>query len=87
MRAYIERQPTRHRAQQIVRHSLGALVGLVGAMAATRGLKALLYGVTSLDPATYAGVVVSIVIICAVALLAPARRAANIDPAIAPRSD
>ena len=66
---------------------LGALVGLIGALAATRGLESLLYGVTPLDPATYFGVIVLLAGVCALASLVPAWRAANVDPTAALRSD
>ncbi|MBW8876135.1 MAG: ABC transporter permease [Acidobacteria bacterium] len=58
----------------------GLLVGLAGALAATRALAGLLFGVTATDPATFAGVVV---VLGAAALLAswlPARRAARVEP-------
>jgi len=58
----------------------GLVVGLAGALAATRALAGLLFGVTATDPATFAGVVV---VLGAAALLAswlPARRAARVEP-------
>ncbi len=64
----------------------GLAVGVAGAVAASRVLSSLLYGVTATDPATFAGV---LVVLAAAALLAswvPARRAARVDPtrALAP---
>ena len=64
---------------------MGVATGVTGALALTRVLSSLLYGVTPTDPATL--VSVSFVLI-AVALLAsylPARRAARIDPMVALR--
>jgi len=64
----------------------GLIVGLAGAVAATRALSSLLFGVTATDPATFAGV---LVVLAGAALLAswlPARRAARVEPtrALAP---
>ncbi len=66
---------------------IGVVVGAAGALAATRVLSSLLYGVSSMDPLTLG--VVSLVLI-AIALLAtylPARRAARIDPMTALRCE
>jgi putative ABC transport system permease protein len=62
---------------------LGGLSGLVGAYVVTRVMKSLLFGVTSTDPLTFAGVTL---LLCSVALLAsyiPARRASRVDPLVA----
>jgi putative ABC transport system permease protein len=62
---------------------MGGSLGLVGAYTVTRVLKSLLFGVTSTDPLTFAGVML---LLCSVALLAsyiPARRASRVDPLVA----
>lgn len=59
---------------------LGVVVGLAGAVAATRLLQALLFGVTPTDPLTLTGVAVVISAIAVVAAMVPARRATRIDP-------
>jgi len=66
---------------------MGAVLGLIAALAATRWMSSLLFGITALDPATY--VVVSLVLIAAAALASylPARRATAVDPAKALRSE
>ncbi|HEY6324036.1 MAG TPA: ABC transporter permease [Thermoanaerobaculia bacterium] len=65
----------------------GIAGGVLGSLALGRFLQALLYGIRSDDPAVYA---LGSVILLGVALLAaflPARRAAEIDPAITLRGD
>ena len=66
---------------------LGTAVGLVGAVAASQALVTLLFGVTRLDPVTYAGVVVLLMVVSGVACWVPAWRAARIDPAITLRAE
>jgi putative ABC transport system permease protein len=66
---------------------LGAGVGVVAAVGATRALRSMLYGVTPLDPVSFAA---APALLAAVALLAcylPARRAASVDPLVALREE
>ncbi len=59
---------------------VGVALGLLGALALSRGLSSLLFGVTSNDPATF---LVVAALLSAAGLLAcsiPARRAASVDP-------
>jgi predicted permease len=64
----------------------GIALGGLGALALTRVLRGLLYGVTAADPLTYACVVALLVIVALAALYFPARRAAKVDPMVALRS-
>jgi len=63
----------------------GALIGLVGAIAASEALGALLFGVSRLDPLTYAGVIGVLALVSVIASGMPAWRAARIDPMVALR--
>jgi predicted permease len=59
---------------------VGALVGVPGALAATKLVEKLLYGLKPNDAATIAGAVVLLLVVALAASLLPARRAARIDP-------
>ena len=67
--------------------ALGIAIGVAVAAAATQALVAMLFGVSRLDPVTYAGVIVLLVGVSAVACWVPAWRAARIDPAITLRAE
>ena len=67
--------------------AVGVLLGLGGGLLASRALSALLFGVSRLDPLTYAGVSMLLLIVSACACLVPALRAASIDPVQALRSE
>lgn len=65
----------------------GVLLGLVGALYGVRILESLLYGVESMDLATFAIVPLLLALVGLVAALMPARRASAVDPIIAMRSE
>jgi putative ABC transport system permease protein len=67
--------------------ALGIAIGVGAAAAVTRMLATLLFGVTPLDPLTYACVIALLSAISAAACWAPAWRAARVDPAITLRED
>jgi predicted permease len=64
----------------------GIVLGLGGAIALTRLVNALLFGVDATDPATFAGVALLFLLIGLAASYIPARRAARIDPMAALRT-
>jgi putative ABC transport system permease protein len=67
--------------------SLGLGLGLLGALAVTRLLSGLLYGVTASDPLTYLAIAGLLLVVALLACWVPARRAARTDPMIALRSE
>jgi putative ABC transport system permease protein len=72
-------------AMTIVAISLG--VGLVGALAATRLLNSLLFGIGASDPITFIAIVLLVSAVAFVAAWLPARRATRVDPIIALRAE
>ncbi len=66
---------------------IGLAIGLGGAAVATRALVTLLFGVSRLDPVTYAGVVALLIAASAIACWIPAVRAARVDPAVTLRAE
>jgi predicted permease len=66
--------------------ALGLTLGVLGALALSRLMQGLLFGVAPNDPATLGGVVVVMALVGIGACWVPALRAARIDPGIALRS-
>ena len=67
--------------------TLGIALGLAGAAATTRWLQSLLFGVAPLDPTTFSAVSLAFGAVAALASYVPARRATNVDPMVALRSE
>jgi ABC-type antimicrobial peptide transport system permease subunit len=68
-----------------VRLVLGIAVAIAGALALTRMMTDLLYGVRATDPITFGGVTIVLGATSLLACYLPARRAMNIDPIVALR--
>ena len=66
---------------------IGLALGAVAAAASGRWVAPLLFGVSPFDPAVYAGVVATLLVVAIVACLVPAMRAAGVDPSSALRAD
>jgi putative ABC transport system permease protein len=66
---------------------IGGAAGMLAAGALTRAMQTLLFGVTPLDPATYAGVAAALLVVALLACAIPARRAAAVDPMVALRDE
>jgi predicted permease len=67
--------------------ALGLAIGAAGALAMTRLLQTLLFGVSQTDPVTFAGVIAVLGTVALGATLIPARRAMRVDPLVALRRD
>jgi len=66
---------------------LGVLLGLGGAVVASRTVAALLFGTSRFDPLTYVAVTAVLLGVAGIACLGPARRAASVNPVEALRAE
>lgn len=73
--------------QGITVAAIGMAVGIVGALALSRVFAGLLFGVSPVDPSTFAGVVILLLLTATISAYMPSRVAARIDPTHALREE
>jgi len=66
---------------------IGLAIGLAGALALTRLMKALLYGVSANDPLTFGSIALLLTLVALLACWIPARRATRVNPIVALRQE
>jgi putative ABC transport system permease protein len=66
---------------------IGAVIGLIGALAASRLMSEVIYGVTLLDPLSYLAAILAAISMALLASYLPARRATKVDPMVALRHE
>ena len=67
--------------------AIGLAVGVGAALALSRLVSSLLYGVGAVDAITYVVIAGALTLVALVAIVVPARRAMKVDPMVALRSD
>jgi putative ABC transport system permease protein len=65
----------------------GGVVGLGAAFALVRTFRALLFGIEPIDPVSFAGGAIALLLVAHAAALGPALRASRVDPSVALRSE
>ena len=73
--------------QGMVLATVGALIGLAGALAAARVMKSLVFSIEARDPLTFIAVPLLLLAIALLACYLPARRALRVDPLVALRAE
>ena len=73
--------------QGMMLSGLGVTIGLVGAVAGSQAIAAMLFGVSRLDPVTYLGMIALLAGVSVVACSVPAWRAMRVDPMVALRHE
>jgi predicted permease len=71
--------------QGLVLAFIGMVIGILAALAVTRLMESVLYGVSSTDALTYVSVAIALIVVAAASCYFPARRASKVDPMTALR--
>ncbi len=71
--------------QGLLLGGIGVVLGAAGALALTRLIRGLLFGISSFDPLTFAAMAAVLTLVTLVACWIPARRATRVDPMVALR--
>lgn len=76
----------------VLRHGMrtsliGIASGLAAALALTRLMSGLLFGITATDPVTFAGIALLLALVALAACVIPARRAMNVEAFIALKTE
>jgi ABC-type antimicrobial peptide transport system permease subunit len=66
---------------------IGAIGGAAAALALTRWMESMLFGVSPADPLTYAAASAALIVAAVLGSYLPARRAAGVDPVEALRAE
>jgi predicted lysophospholipase L1 biosynthesis ABC-type transport system permease subunit len=74
-------------AEGLALAAAGTLAGLLISAASMRLMRSLLYGISPIDPLTYAAVATFLTAVALLASYVPARRATKVDPMVALRSE
>jgi hypothetical protein len=80
-------RPERAGAMSVVVRTRGAPQSLAGALAVSRVLRGLVYGVGVTDPVSFGAATATLAVVALVASWIPARRASRVDPIVALRAD
>jgi ABC-type antimicrobial peptide transport system permease subunit len=72
--------------RRVVLTGVGVIIGLIAAIALTRVMSSLLFGIGPLDPLTYAVVSLTLIVAAAAASYIPAHKASALDPVRALRA-
>jgi predicted permease len=73
--------------QGLILTGIGVVCGLAGAFATMRLMSSLLFKVSAVDPITYAGMTLGVIVVAYLACYLPSRRAAGVDPVEALRAE